>query len=451
MRLQSWMSVVLALVLAGMASAAARSSGQGPVVRTLDEKTQDEYAGVYRWDDGTYLYLQTWAELTATRQLVAFDESGEIRALFAVDRDRFITGPGAGLSAPIESQIRALRNADGIVTSLTWQRGDDPARTGRRMEVEKREDVQFKNGDVRLAGTLISPRTNVKHPAIILVHGSGAQDRGYILPAARFLVRHGAAVFGYDKRGVGGSSGSWETASFDDLAGDVVAAVDYLKSRDDIDARHIGLLGWSQAGWVMPLAAVRVKDLAFLISISGAAIPAAETTLDQARNEMTARGAPPKAVEQVVALMTLQNRYARTGEGWNDYATMRQTMVTRMGSAPENFPGTPDHPYWQFLKRIYFYDPAPTLQQLRTPTLAFFGELDNNIVAGKNKAAWEQALRTGAHRDYTLQVLPKANHLLLDARIGSNAEMPALQRIVPAYFTVLHDWLAKRVPGIRAR
>ena len=128
---------------------------------------------------------------------------------------------------------------------------------------------------------------------MILVHASGAEDREYLLPFARFLIRHGMAVLGYDKRGVGASTGDWNKASFDDLAGDVVAAFDYLKSRNDIQRAEIGMLGWSQAGWVMPLAATRAKDLAFLISISGAGVSGAETTIDQARNEMAANGMRP--------------------------------------------------------------------------------------------------------------------------------------------------------------
>ena len=145
---------------------------------------------------------------------------------------------------------------------------------------------------------LITPASGGKHPAIVLVHGSGAANRESMLPLARFLIRRGMAVFGYDKRGVGGSTGDWNTASFDDLACDVVAAFEYLKTRSDIDHTQIGLLGVSQAGWIMPLAAVRAKDLAFLISISGAGVPAAETTLDQARNEMTMTGMPPETLER---------------------------------------------------------------------------------------------------------------------------------------------------------
>ena len=214
-----------------------------------------------------------------------------------------------------------------------------------------------------------------------------------MLPFARFLVRRGVALLGYDKRGVGGSTGDWNTASFDDLAGDVVAGFEYLKARRDVDTKQIGLLGISQAGWIMPRAAVRAKDIAFLISISGAGVPPAETTIDQARNEMAMSGMPPETVEEIIALLRLQYEFARTARGWEEYTAARTKLATRMGKPPDGIPGTPDDPYWQFIKRLYFYDPVPTLRQLQTPTLALWGELDNNILAEKNKAAWEATRR----------------------------------------------------------
>ena len=79
--------------------------------------------------------------------------------------------------------------------------------------------------------------------------------------------------------------------------------------------------------------------------------------------------------------------------------------------------------------------------------LAIFGELDNNIVAEKNKAAWEAALKAAGNSDHTLLILPKANHGQFEAKVGSNAEGPSLQRIVPIYFTTVQDWLAKRIRG----
>ena len=224
----------------------ARSAFQSPVVRAVEEKVLREYTGVYRWGPNAFVYLQLWNEFsgfTNPSQLVAFDESGDIRVLFPTDSDRFFAGPGAAVAASIESRIEFQRDATGNIASLTWQREGAAARTARRIEIEKSENVRFSNGDVRLAGTLISPSTGGKHPAIILVHGSGAENRDYILPFARFLVRRGIAVLVYDKRGVGGSNGDWKTASFEDLAGDVVAAFEYLKTRSDIHAARDRIAG----------------------------------------------------------------------------------------------------------------------------------------------------------------------------------------------------------------
>jgi pimeloyl-ACP methyl ester carboxylesterase len=122
-----------------------------------------------------------------------------------------------------------------------------------------------------------------------------------------------------------------------------------------------------------------------------------------------------------------------------------------MGPAPDTIPGTPDHPYWHFIRRLYFYDPVPTLRRLQTPTLALWGELDNNVLAAKNQAAWEAALKAGGNRDYTLKILPKANHDQMEAKVGSNAEMKSLQRFVPSYFTTIEDWLAARIRGFGTR
>jgi uncharacterized protein len=377
--------------------------------------------------------------------------SGTPRPLCRTDDDRFFTGHGVAAPESVESRIAFQRDRTGNIVSLAWQRETAPARTARRVEIEKREDVRFSNRDVQLAGTLVAPSKGGKHPAIVLVHGSGAENREHVLPFARFLIRHGIAVLGYDKRGVGQSTGDWNTATYEDLARDAAAAVAYLKTRRDIDASQIGLLGWSQAGWILPLAALRTKDVAFVISISGAGVTTAETTIDQARNEMTMTGMPAATVADIIRLINLQYDFARTGTGWTDYAAARDKLAARMGQPPDTFPGTPDHPRWQVIKRTYFYDPVPTLRQLTVPTLAMWGELDNNIVADKNKLAWDTALKAAGNRDYTLSVLPKANHDMLEAKTGSNAEIKSLQRFVPSYFTTIEAWLAKRIRGFGAR
>lgn len=439
-------SVIIALLAVTLVR-----SRQSPAVRPVDEKTLREYTGVYQWQRDAFVHLQMWQEFSGfgkPSQLVAFDESGDVRVLYPTDRDRFFSGPGAAVPSSVESRIEFQRDSAGNVTSLSWSRAGATSRTAQRVEIEKHEDVRFPNGDGQLAGTLIRPASGAQHPAVVLVHGSGPENREHVLPWARFLVRGGIAVLSYDKRGVGESAGDWTTASFDDLAGDAVAAFEYLKTRRDIDGAQIGLLGISQAGWVMPLAAPRAKGLAFLISISGAGVTPAETTIDQTQNEMTARGMKPQTVTEIVALMKLQYRFARTGEGWDDYAAARASLAARMGQPPPAFPGTRDHPLWQSIRLTYFYDPAPTLRQLRTPVLAIFGERDNNIVAEKNRAAWDAALKAGGHPDYTLRVLSGANHYQWEAKAGNNAEMTSLQRFVPEYFTTIEQWLAKRIPTV---
>jgi dienelactone hydrolase len=437
-----------AIVATAFVAVMARPYLQDPASRAVDERVLRDATGAYRWESNGFLYLQPWKEFSGfdkPSQLVAFDEAGDVRVLYPDGRDRFVAGPGVAVTTSIESRIAFERDAGGAITGLTWQRGDAAPRRARRTDTERREDVQFPSGDLRLTGTLLTPAARGTHPAIILVHGSGPEDRDHVLPWARFLVRRGIAVLGYDKRGVGGSTGDWNMASFEDLAGDVVAAFAYLRTRADVDPAQIGLLGISQAGWIMPLAATRARELAFLISISGGAVTPAATTLDQAANEMKARGMKPQTIDDILAIMKLQYRFAQTGEGWSEYAAARDQLAARLGQPPPTMPGTPDHPAWQSIRRFYFFDPAPVLRQIRVPMLAIFGERDNNILADKNSAALEAALKAGGHPDYTLRVLARANHGLFEAASGSNAEGPTLQRFVPEYFTTVEEWLAKRI------
>jgi pimeloyl-ACP methyl ester carboxylesterase len=450
--MRPWLSTIGgAIGLVCLGSVLVHCAPQVPPMLAVDEQVLREYAGTYQWDQTHVVYLQVWAEFTGTNQLFAFDDTGGIRVLFQTDRDRFFTGPGIAVRTALESQVEFQRDRSGQIASLTWRREGGATRTAKRASLERRDEVKFRSGEIQLAGTLIRPASGSgKLPAIVLVHGSGAEDREYVLPLARFLIQHGIAILGYDKRGVGASTGDWNTASFDDLAGDVVAAVDYLKTRRDIDSTQIGVLGWSQAGWIMPLAALRSKDIAFLIAVSCAGVPAAETTLDQAMHEMTALGMPLDTVEQIVGLMRLQYQYARTGQGWDAYAATREKIAAKMGKPPDSFPGTPDAPYFQMIKRLYFVDPAPSLQKLQIPMLGIFGELDNNILAEKNQNAWSAAIKAGGAHDYTLRVIPKANHAQLEAKTGSNVEMKSLQHFAPAYLTTLQEWVASHVRGYRA-
>ena len=154
--MRKWIVVGL-VVLPSLLGAQIARSFQSPAIREVDEATLREYTGTYQWDRDAFLYLQLWPELTGTNQLVAFDESGELRVLYPTAPDRFFTGPGAAIPTPVESTIEVQRDDRGRIRSLTWSRDGSPARTARRVDTERREDVRFSNGGVQLAGTLISP------------------------------------------------------------------------------------------------------------------------------------------------------------------------------------------------------------------------------------------------------------------------------------------------------
>jgi hypothetical protein len=162
-----------------------RSAPQAPAVRSVDERILGGYS-VYQWEPNAFLYLQMWSEFTGKNQLVAFEESGEVRTLYPVADDRFFAGPGAAAPTAIESRIDFQRNGQGKLISLTWRRGDASPRTARRVEIEKREDVAFSNGGIRLAGTLISPTTTRKHQPLFLCTAQGRRIASTCFPLPAF-------------------------------------------------------------------------------------------------------------------------------------------------------------------------------------------------------------------------------------------------------------------------
>src|SRR6266542_3365191 len=122
--MRSWTAIGSIIATAFLGVVGARSALQTPAVRSVDEKVLHEYAGVYQWERNAFVYLQMWEEFSGfgKPQLVAFDESGELRTLYPTDRDRFFTGPGVAVSASMESRITFQRDLAGTITSLTWQR-----------------------------------------------------------------------------------------------------------------------------------------------------------------------------------------------------------------------------------------------------------------------------------------------------------------------------------------
>ncbi len=162
------------------------------------------------------------------------------------------------------------------------------------------EDVTYQNeaAKVKLAGTLTLPGGNGPFPAVILLTGSGAQDRdetilGHkpFLVLADYLTRRGVAVLRVDDRGVGGSTDGSASTTTEDFAGDALAGVTFLKHRAEIDPARIGLIGHSEGGLIAPIAAARSKDVAFIVMMAGTGLPGAEILEAQGRLILKANGA----------------------------------------------------------------------------------------------------------------------------------------------------------------
>jgi pimeloyl-ACP methyl ester carboxylesterase len=416
-------------------------------VAALERASLARYQGTYEWGPNHFIYVQFWDEL-GKDQLGAFDESGQVRSLYPMGDDKFFIGPGLAFPVPLEARIAFHRSAQGAVASLSWARPDEPARVAERVAQYSQQDVTFQNGDVRLAGTLLIPNTPGKHPAMILVHGSGSEDRNTLLPFVLFLVRHGMALLAYDKRGVGGSTGNWRNSPLSDLADDAVAGLQFLESRREIDPKQVGVFGVSQGGWIGPLVASRSTGVAFVISVSGAGVTPGEETLDYMQSELRSNEVPQNEIAEAVSLIKLCYHYAQTGEGWDEYSAARKGLEKRAWLPYIGAPATRDDPQWVFMRLNFFYDPTPALKNLHCPALALFGGLDQNVLPDKNKAKWEAALQAGGNRDHTLLVLAKGNHVLMEAKVGSTEEFPLLQRFVPEYFTTVLNWLSRRIRGL---
>lgn len=393
-----------------------------------------QYEGVYWFDDGERVYLQTLD--FAGSSLALCDRMGTFRVLQPLSDTTFAVGTGAFLPLPRAAMITLGSGA------IRWESMDGEVRRGRQIAA-RREFVRFQSGHIELVGELLLPESPGPHPCIVSVHGSGPQGRN-VLPFTALLVDRGYAVLGYDKRGVGESGGTWTAATMEDLAGDAVAAVNYVRGRSDIRADAIGLVGISQGSWIAMIAASRSDDVAFVVSLSGAATTPAEQELDRVRLEMSADGYEQAEIVEALDLYRRLNEYVHTGTGWDELQQTRLHALDR-NWIPNYFdvPPAPDHWLVGFWKGMLDYDPVPAMRQVRCPILALWGGRDLNVPAEKNRALWDQKIADGV--DNTSVIFPRGNHLLLEATSGSLMEWPRLTRFVPGYLDTLVSWLDQRV------
>jgi pimeloyl-ACP methyl ester carboxylesterase len=327
-------------------------------------------------------------------------------------------------------------------------------------QLYRTEDVGFSSGSLRLAGTVYLPTTMEQHAAVVLIHGSGPETRdggGYLKDVAVSFATRGIACLTYDKRGVGASQGDWMLATLDDLAGDAVAGFDLLAEREEIDPRRIGVWGFSQGGWIAPLAAVRSGRAAFVVSVSGNAVSPAIQEMYRIEAELRADGFSETDITDALALGKLAHDVVRTGRGQeqlvNAYRKVwdpRALWLDYVGIplSPDQLAAAGDET-WRWARHVLFYDPAPTLERIRVPVLAIFGTLDRKTPFRESAAGFERCLSGRPDADLTIRFFPGANHGLRVAQTGGRRESNDSLPYVSGYFEAMAEWiLAKtRTPG----
>lgn len=291
------------------------------------------------------------------------------------------------------------------------QQGDD-----KTTEAPIAEEVTFSNGDISLAGTLLLPSGSGPFPGVVIAHGSGSSDRSnpWTSAYADALVKRKIAVLHPDKRGAGASAGNWREATFLDLAGDAVAGLNLLGARPEVDTARIGLIGFSQGGHIVPVAATQSSAVSFVVNVSGSVVPMMEQIGDELRKMAEQEGFTGDQVETILSIHAHSAQYVLTGENWETYATaLAEAKQGPMGGSEvvEGFPTDPDSPTWEFLRTIGNFDPLPYWQAVRVPTLFLYGGRDENVDVYKSADIIEESL-TPAGLPYSLLLFRNNGHAL---------------------------------------
>ncbi len=325
------------------------------------------------------------------------------------------------------------------------------------------KEVAFLNSSakVKLAGTLTLPRSKGLHPAAILLQGSGPHGRdemvGYHRPflvLADYLTRNGIAVLRYDKRGTNHSTGDYDKATIYDFASDANAAVEYLKTRREIDSTHIGLIGHSEGGIVAPIVAAESADVAFLVSIAGPGLTGCDTIILQDLASARSKGATDEELELIrqviepyyrVPLDEKDNGIAKAKmQKIYDEMTDKQRHAYRY--LKDGWSNQIENCLSRGCRTAHEFDPRPRWRKVRCPVLAINGSLDVQVTPKENLAAIEEALKAGGNTDFTVKELPGLNHMLQTANTGAIGEYNNIEEtIAPTALEMVAEWIKEHV------
>jgi pimeloyl-ACP methyl ester carboxylesterase len=327
----------------------------------------------------------------------------------------------------------------------------------------KSEEVTVDNAKagLKLAGTLTMPDSGGPFPAVVLITGSGAEDRNEavfghkpFLVLADYLTRRGIAVLRCDDRGVGKSTGDYSKATTADLATDALVQVEFLKTCPGIDPAHIGLIGHSEGGVIAPIVANESKDVAFVVLMAGTGVRGDSVLILQGVLVSKSMGVSDSAIAEATKLQRQVLDIARSAKDTAQAAPELRALLK--GALAEM--SAEDRKALEFNEESveaqvmtvlspwfrYFlgYDPQPALRSLKVPVLAINGSKDVQVAPEANLPAIEAALKAGGNKDYTVKELPGLNHLFQHATTGAVTEYSKSEEtIAPDALAMMGDWI----------
>ena len=326
--------------------------------------------------------------------------------------------------------------------------------------------MTFKNvqANITLSGTLTLPSKEGNYPAVILITGSGPQNRDEeVLGHKPFLIisdhltKKGIAVLRYDDRGFGQSTGDFKSGTSLDFATDVESALTYLKTRKEINQNKIGLIGHSDGGMIAPMVAAKSQDVAFIVLLAGPGIQGGKLLV--MRQELMARAMGMSEAEIQESKKSNEKIFEIVSRS-KDPQTIKADLIKYSKENPPNIPSRflpPGMTKEEFVAAqineitspwfIYFlnYDPTTTLEKVTCPVLALNGEKDVQVPSKENLTAIGNALKKSGNKNVIIKELSNLNHFFQECITGSLSEYATIdQTFSPIALTEISDWVLKQ-------
>ena len=327
------------------------------------------------------------------------------------------------------------------------------------------EEVLFENekDNVVLAGTLSFPKEGNNFPAVVMITGSGGQDRNEgllghkpFLVISDYLTRNGVAVLRFDDRGIAQSTGDHSKATSEDFARDVLSAVQFLKERNEIDKTKIGLIGHSEGGMIAPLASIQSDDVSFIVLMAGPGIPGDSIIYLQGELIQRVEGA---SEEEVQKANKIQRKIISTVKNIKDegvlkekleeifrseYSFMSDKEKNELGDLKTYLDAQIKSLTSSWFKYFLKYDPVPVLEKVKRPVLAINGENDLQVPPKENLSAIKSALQKGGNKNFETIELKGLNHLFQTSESGKISEYGEIEETIsPIALQTVLDWIKK--------